>query len=72
MLYQSIEKQFNLSRESKLEDAESWDHGKLEICPKKVRVICTDPNAIDYFSDEEGNFRCSEVLIHNNFHHKKR
>ncbi len=29
------------SRESELEDAESWDHGKLQICPKRVRVICT-------------------------------
>ncbi|CAM6012963.1 unnamed protein product [Sphagnum balticum] len=45
------------SRESELEDAESWDHGKLQICPKRVRVICTDPDATDSSSDEEGNFR---------------
>ncbi|CAK9862628.1 unnamed protein product [Sphagnum jensenii] len=60
------------SRESKLEDAESWDHGKLQICTKRVRVIYTDPNAVDSSSDEEGNFCHSEVLIHNNSHHKRR
>ncbi len=60
------------SRESELEDAESWDHGKLQICPKRVRVICTDPDATDSSSDEEGNFRRSEVLIRNNSHRKRR
>ncbi|CAK9210206.1 unnamed protein product [Sphagnum troendelagicum] len=55
-----------------MEDAESWDHGKLQICPKRVRVICTDPDATDSSSDEEGNFRRSEVLIRNNSHRKRR
>ncbi|CAK9253811.1 unnamed protein product [Sphagnum jensenii] len=35
------------SMESELEDAESWDHGKLQICPERVQVICTDPNVAD-------------------------
>jgi hypothetical protein len=59
------------SRELELEDAESWDHGKLEIRPKRVRVICTIPNAKDSSSDDEGNFCRSEVLIHNNSHRKR-
>jgi hypothetical protein len=60
------------SRDTELEDAESWDQGKLQIYPKRVRVICTDPNAADSCSDEEGNFCRSEGLIHNNYHHKRR
>jgi hypothetical protein len=59
------------SRELELEDAESWDHGKLQICPKRMRVIYTDPNATYSSSDEEGNFCCNEVLIHNTSHHKR-
>ncbi|KAH9532696.1 hypothetical protein CY35_18G012300 [Sphagnum magellanicum] len=60
------------SRESELEDAKSWDHGKLQICPKRVRMIYTNPSAVDLSSAEEGNFCHSEVLIHSNSHHKRR
>ncbi|CAM6041654.1 unnamed protein product [Sphagnum compactum] len=42
-----------------------------QICPKRVRVICTDPDATDSSSDEEGNFR-RRNLICNNLHRRRR
>jgi hypothetical protein len=64
-----------LKREFATESEEDgWDVQQLQppqICPKRVRVICTDPDATDSSSDEEGNFR-RRNLICNNLHRRRR
>ncbi|CAM6066880.1 unnamed protein product, partial [Sphagnum tenellum] len=37
--------------------------------PQEMRVICTDPDATDSSSDEEGNFRRSDLM--RNSHHRR-
>lgn len=37
--------------------------GKSQMMPKRVRVICTDPDATDSSSDEEESFRQSHVVM---------
>lgn len=54
----------SLKREyaSSSEDEEVGSHG-AKFFPKRVRVICTDPDATDSSSDEEGSFRQSHVVL---------
>ncbi|KAL3696463.1 hypothetical protein R1sor_010539 [Riccia sorocarpa] len=40
---------------------DEWTGPKLQACPKRVRVICTDPDATDSSSDEESNFRTNHL-----------
>jgi hypothetical protein len=57
-----------LKRDLSTESEDEWDP-KPQICPKRVRVICTDPDATDSSSDEEGNFRRSDLM--RNSHHRR-
>jgi len=50
-----------LKRES-LSSSEDEGDAKHQVCPKRVRVICTDPDATDSSSDEEGSFRKSNLF----------
>ncbi|CAM6051544.1 unnamed protein product [Sphagnum compactum] len=52
----------------RMKSEDEWDP-KPQICPKRVRVICTDPDATDSSSDEEGNFRRSDLM--RNSHHRR-
>ena len=45
------------------EDEAVYGAGKHQMLPKRVRVICTDPDATDSSSDEEGSFRQSHVVM---------
>jgi hypothetical protein len=47
---------------SSSEEEEVGSHG-AKFLPKRVRVICTDPDATDSSSDEEGSFRQSHVVL---------
>lgn len=40
---------------------DEWTGPKPQVCPKRVRVICTDPDATDSSSDEESNFRANHL-----------
>ncbi|KAL2643148.1 hypothetical protein R1flu_010735 [Riccia fluitans] len=40
---------------------DEWTGPKPQACPKRVRVICTDPDATDSSSDEENNFRANHL-----------
>jgi hypothetical protein len=57
-----------LSASTKSSKRESWSSSddewttKSQVCPKRVRVICTDPDATDSSSDEEDNFRHSRLM----------
>ena len=51
----------SLKRES-LSSSEDEGDAKHQVCPKRVRVICTDPDATDSSSDEEGSFRKSNLF----------
>ncbi|KAG0614318.1 hypothetical protein M758_6G167800 [Ceratodon purpureus] len=45
------------------EEEESLGERGQQMLPKRVRVICTDPDATDSSSDEEGSFRRSHVVM---------
>ena len=51
----------SLKRES-LSSSEDEGDAKHQVCPKRVRVICTDPDATDSSSDEEGSFRKTNLF----------
>ena len=51
----------SLKRESWSSSDDEWTT-KSQVCPKRVRVICTDPDATDSSSDEEDNFRHSRLM----------
>lgn len=51
---QSLKREYSSSSS----DDEGFNRNiKTKQCPKRVRVICTDPDATDSSSDEEDNFR---------------
>jgi len=52
-----------MKREYVSSDDEEGYEPKLQALPKRVRVICTDPDATDSSSDEEGSFRHSHVVM---------
>lgn len=49
--------------EEEQEEGCSQRSRKSQMLPKRVRVICTDPDATDSSSDEEGSFRQSHVVM---------
>lgn len=49
LLKKTLKREYLSSSEDELD--------KPQVCPKRVRVICTDPDATDSSSDEEGSFR---------------
>ena len=51
----------SLKRESWSSSDDEWTT-KSRACPKRVRVICTDPDATDSSSDEEDSFRHSRLM----------
>lgn len=52
-----------LKREYVSSDEEGYEPKFQQSLPKRVRVICTDPDATDSSSDEEASFRRSHVVM---------
>lgn len=47
----------SVKRDYLTDSDDDWYIPKSQGCPKRVRLICTDPDATDSSSDEESNFR---------------
>ncbi|CAM6129579.1 unnamed protein product [Calypogeia fissa] len=56
----------SVKRDYLTDSDDDWYIPKSQGCPKRVRVICTDPDATDSSSDEESNFRTTH-LTRNSF-----
>lgn len=62
----SLKREYLTESEEGESEGEEWAAArgafKRHVCPKRVRVICTDPDATDSSSDEEANFSTTRLL----------